>query len=204
VAAGLAALVLACRSGEPGAEREATGWRAELDRWTYPQPVPSVPLIDQDGRAFELAELAGHHVLLGFIFTRCPQAEACPLTTEIMRRVQAEWRRLDDDARRGHSLRLLSVTLDPAFDTPERLRAYALERGLDLSSWTLATGPEELVTEALPSLFNVLALPRAPGDIQHTVKLALLAPGLRIAAEWKENAARPEEILGAVLGSPRR
>ena len=81
-------------------------------------------------------------------------------------------------------------------------RPDAHARGLDLARWTLATGPEELVTSALPSLFGVLALPRGEADIQHTVKVALLGPGLRIAREWKDNELTPDEVIGIVKGSP--
>jgi cytochrome oxidase Cu insertion factor (SCO1/SenC/PrrC family) len=94
----------------------------------------------------------------------------------------------------GDRLHLLSVTLDPERDTPAALRRFALARGADLRSWTFATGEPALVTDALPSLFNVLSVPRG-GEISHSVKVALLAPGLVPVAEWKDGAIVPEQIV---------
>lgn len=183
-------------------QADRADWKTLYERWQYPDPIPDFALTDHEGRVFGLAELRDRHVLLGFIYTRCPMPEACPLTTEKMQQVQERWRAIKARGQgRGRDLVLLSITLDPAFDTPGRLKAHALERKLDLSSWILATGPDELVTGALPSLFNVLALPRGPGDVQHSVKVALLAPGLTIAAEWKDNEFDAEDVTSMILGN---
>lgn len=203
LAAGLA-LLLACRSGEPGEDprrpdRSGDGWREAIAAWRFPAPIPDVELTDQTGRRFRLAELARGHVLVGFIYTRCPVARACPMTTEKMRAVQSAWRdRVARGQAEGRSLRLLSLTLDPVYDTPERLSAFARERGL-APDWTLATGPAELMASGLPSLFNVLALPGEPGQLDHTVKVALLSPGLRIAKEWPDNEFSVEDVIRAIL-----
>lgn len=205
-------MVTGCRSDDsperapsPASDRQTSehDWRAALANWSFPSPIPSLSLIDHTGRRFSLSELSDSYVLVGFIFTRCAIAEACPMTTEKMDRVQRRWAALSARGATGEiSLRLLALTLDPAHDTPERLAAYARARSLDLSSWTLATGPTELLQSGLPSLFNVLALPardaQVTGDIQHTVKLALLSPGLNIAKEWKDNQFSTEDVLGTI------
>src|SRR5262245_51741005 len=50
----------------------AADWRADVARWTYPQPLPaSLPLVDDRGSAFTLADLRGAPVVLAFFFTRC-------------------------------------------------------------------------------------------------------------------------------------
>lgn len=178
----------------------ADDWRALYDVWVYPAPIPDFELTDQTGAALRLSALADGYVLIGFVYTRCPLPEACPLTTEKMRQVQARWRAVSERGESaGKRLYLLSLTLDPDFDTPERLARFARDRDLDTSNWHLATGPHELMESALPSLFSVLALPRAPGDIQHTVKAALLAPGLRIAKEWPDNAFSAADVIAEVL-----
>ena len=186
-------------------------WKPLYDRWQHPQPLPDFELIDHRGEPFRLHDLGDGHLLIGFIFTRCTIPEACPLTTEKMARVQRAWNALDPRPRE-RSLQLLSVTLDPAFDTPARLAAYAEAHGADLrradpsadgrpgrATWTFATGPHELVSNALPSLFNILALPDGHGTISHTVKVALLAPDLTLLAQWKDNAFTPDEIIARIL-----
>ncbi|MEM9489347.1 MAG: SCO family protein [Myxococcota bacterium] len=186
-------------------------WRELFDRWKYPEPIPNFELTDQRGRQFRLHSLADRYVLLGFIYTRCPLPDACPLTTEKMRQVQRLWQK--QPPKRSHGadptasaprLHLLSITLDPGYDTPAQLAQYAETREFDLDSWTLATGPEELVANALPSLFNVLALPnRGDSTIQHTVKVALLAPGMTLVEEWKDNRFEPADVLAAIAAAQK-
>lgn len=215
VAVGLAG----CR-GEPTAQPDNwpdSDWKELYDRWQHPQPLPDFQLVDHRGKRFRLHDLGDGHLLVGFIFTRCTIPEACPLTTEKMRQVQQAWRALDPPPPPGRSLQLLSVTLDPAFDTPARLAAYGEARGADLAgtsdpdraagraraAWTFATGPHELVSNALPSLFNILALPDGHGTVSHTVKVALLAPDLTLIAEWKDNAFTADEIIDLIHGGDR-
>lgn len=197
----LALGLLGCGGAEPPADAVADGrpgvgdWRAAVAGWHYEDPLPDLPLVDQDGQAFSLGALAGSWVLVGFIYTACPDAAACPMTTQRMAAVQRAW----EAAPRERSLRLLSLTLDPERDTPATLRAYAERHRVDTHTWTLATGEPALLTEGLPSLFNVLSLPSADGTLDHTVKLALLDPTLRQVAEWKDNAVTADEIVARVL-----
>lgn len=180
-----------------GSGRSANDWRQLYDQWEYPAPIPDFQLIDQDRRELRLSRLDPGYVLMSFIYTRCPVAEACPLTTSKMHAVQRAWKALPPGQRPG--LTLLSITLDPGFDTPERLRAHALARGADLDGWIFATGPEELVANALPSLVNVLALPRGPADIQHTLKIVLMAPGRVIIREWTDNELSPDQVIDLII-----
>jgi protein SCO1/2 len=166
-------------------------WREAIDGWHVGEPIPDVPLVDQDGRAFRLRDRADGWLLVAFVFTRCAMAEACPLVTRRMREIQD--RHLD--------LRLLSITIDPAWDTPAVLKAYADAAGADPAVWTFATGDADLVTSGLPSLFDVLALP-SDGTIRHNVKVALLKPGLIPATEWTNRAPTADEVATAM--SPPR
>jgi cytochrome oxidase Cu insertion factor (SCO1/SenC/PrrC family) len=97
---------------------------------------------------------------------------------------------------------LLSLTLDPARDTPETLTAYAQTHGADPQTWTFATGEAALMTDGLPSMFNVLSLPDSDGTLDHTIKLALLDPSGRQIAEWKDNAVTADDVFAAMVPSP--
>lgn len=169
-------------------------WETLYKAWKYPQPVPAFELIDQAGRRFSLGRYRGQYLLVGFVFSRCGMPKACPLTMRKMREVQDALAK----AQPALNLKLLSLTLDPAYDKPPVLAAWAKRVGADPRVWTLATGEQELMTQALPSLFNVLALPDPESTVQHTVKVALLGPDLRLVKEWKDNAFTTEEILRLV------
>jgi hypothetical protein len=168
-------------------------WRRAIDAWRHPDPLPDLPLIDQEGRAFRLADLAGTHVLVGFVFTRCGVAEACPLTMQQLAAVQATWTAQDPP------LRILVLTLDPEYDSPERLSAYAERFGLltGQGGAVLATGAPGLLGHALPSLFNVLSLP-GPGGLEHTVKVALLAPDLTLVGQWEDGSLGVDAVRAAL------
>lgn len=81
--------------------------------------VPATALVRQDGAAVSLAdEAAGARaVVVAFIYTTC--TAVCPVTSQILSQVQDRLRASDGD------VRILSVSIDPEHDTPERLRDYA-------------------------------------------------------------------------------
>jgi protein SCO1/2 len=188
-------LLMACSAPAP-APPVATDWQAAISQWHYEDPLPDVPLLDQTGTARSFAEFRGRHLLIGFIYTACPDAAACPMTTARMVSIQ---RRL---AEAPAPLHLLSLTLDPTRDTPETLTAYAQTHGVDPQSWTFATGETALMTDGLPSLFNVLSLPDSDGTLDHTIKLVLVDPSGRQIAEWKDNAVTADDVFAAMVPSP--
>lgn len=195
----LAAAHVACGAAEPPAS-PTPAWSAQYERWRHPEPLPNFRLIDQDTQPFRLGALGDGYVLMGFIFTHCQVAQACPLTTARMVEVQRLWATLPAEARApAGRLHLLSLTLDPTRDTPAALKGYAQRWGADLSSWTFATGPHRLMEEALPSLFNVVALPEPGGAIDHTVKVALLEPGLVLLETWKDDTFSPRAVVDRIL-----
>jgi len=187
---GAAVLGLALVGGWWATRGGQAGWEAQIAGWRHPEGLPDLPLLDENKQPFGLGSFADRWVLVGFVYTRCGKAEACPLTMAQMRAVQAAW---SPDL---PPLELLTLTLDPEYDTPERLVDYAERFGRDPDSpvhWTLATGDPQLMSDGLPALFNILVLPE-DGALTHTVKLALLRPGLVLDREW-DGVVSAEEIL---------
>lgn len=104
-------------------------------------PMPDFALLDQGGAVLADEALRGSVVVVDFIFTACP--DVCPLLTQSMSRVA------EGTADAEAPVRLLSVSVDPARDTPEVLAAYARRYGADLSRWSFVTGTDEQIREAL-------------------------------------------------------
>ncbi|MEZ4322064.1 MAG: SCO family protein [Myxococcota bacterium] len=180
VAVGGAIVAVVMGRPDRGPEPEPD-WRAMIASWRHPDGLPDLPLVDEHGESFGLHALSEAWVLVGFVFTRCGNAEACPLTMDTMRAVQLAW------TPEQPALHLLTVTIDPEYDTPERLVAFGERFGRVADGpvpWTLATGDPALLSDGLPALFNLLVLPE-DGTLSHTVKLALLRPGLVLQAEWE-------------------
>jgi protein SCO1 len=94
--------------------------------------LPAFNLIDQDGKAFGSAELAGKVWLAGFIFTRCPTI--CPAITATMGRIQHRARGIENQ------FRLVSFSVDPAYDTPAVLSAFATQHRASPRMWRFLTG----------------------------------------------------------------
>ncbi len=99
--------------------------------------VPEFALTDERGQPFTEAALSGHPTIISFIFTRCDSI--CPITTTQMRRVQ------DQTYDVGASLKLVSLSVDPSHDTPERLANYAQRYQADPRRWKFVTGRPEVV-----------------------------------------------------------
>jgi protein SCO1/2 len=150
-------------------------------------PAPELSLTDQDERAVSLAELRGRFVLVDFVYTHCPGP--CPILTGVHAEVQ---RRLPPGLR--ERTRFVSISLDPARDTPERLRAYARARGADLATWSFLTGPPEAV-DAVLARFGVGRTPGEDGEIDHLVVTFLVDPEGRIARRWVGLDHPADEIL---------
>ena len=133
--------------------------------------VPSFSLIDQDGRGFGSEQLKGQVYIASFFFSRCPSI--CPLLMRSMKRIEDAYRE-----RGVAGIRLVSVTVDPEYDTPEQLRAYASEIGADASRWTLVTGESEAIRKLADGFHVPLGDPQSlPGglmDIAHSGKLILV------------------------------
>jgi protein SCO1 len=106
------------------------------------ETVPDFTLYDQDGRVVDIARFRGKQIMLNFIYTRCPVANMCPLSTSKMMEAQKLAR-----AAKVVNLELVSITLDPAYDTPGVLKEYAQARGIDTGNFSFLTGPESAIKD---------------------------------------------------------
>lgn len=103
--------------------------------------VPAFELTDSKGQRFGTDELRGKIWIANFIFTRCPTM--CPEFTAKMARIQQRSRSL------GDSLHLVSFTVDPEFDDPAVLEAYAHAHHANPIRWSFLTGPLEAVKKTV-------------------------------------------------------
>jgi cytochrome oxidase Cu insertion factor (SCO1/SenC/PrrC family) len=152
--------------------------------------VPALPLVDQSGHAFSLDAMRGDAVVLTFIYTRCSDPAMCPLASSKFARLQT----LIGNAR----VRLLEITLDPAFDTPRVLRSYGAAFGEDPKRWTLATGAAGSINE-LAERLGIATQWTRPGTLVHTESAIVLDPQGRIAQTIDGNAWQPNDVLAAAL-----
>jgi protein SCO1 len=102
--------------------------------------VEPFQLIAQDGAPFGSKDLAGRVWLANLMFTRCETV--CPAVTRRLAKIQSRTRNLEPD------FHLVSITVDPEFDRPERLAEYARAHRASPRMWTFLTGPADAVRAA--------------------------------------------------------
>ncbi len=108
--------------------------------------VTAFNLVDEQGRPFTEDALRGHPTIVDFIFTRCDTI--CPVITMKMQRLQEK---LMD--RKADSIKILSITVDPTNDTPEKLAAYAAKYHAIPEKWRFVTGAPDKVKELVEGPF---------------------------------------------------
>lgn len=102
--------------------------------------VPAFALTDSHGRAFGDGSLRGQVWIANFIFTRCP--DICPLFTAKMGEVEKQ-------TRAGRAPQLVSFSVDPTYDTPAVLTAYAAAHDATVARWHFVTGDPVAVKTAV-------------------------------------------------------
>ena len=148
--------------------------------------VPDFTLKDQTGATVRLSQMRGEPVAVTFLYTRCPVATACPMTT-------AKFSKLDAMLAQKKFGHLLVVTVDPEHDTPEVLADYAKKAGADPKRWKFLTGSPEAVARVASS-FGVMYYPEH-GQTIHSQAVAVLDPEGRLATIYFGESWQPEHIL---------
>lgn len=115
------------------AKHEAKDGEPRYGRSVASYPTPDVSLVRRDGQKQSLAALLATDkpVMLNFIFTSC--TTVCPIQTATFAEAQ---RKLAAD---HEPVQLVSISIDPEVDTPERLTEYARARGAG-EPWAFLTG----------------------------------------------------------------
>jgi len=124
--------------------------------------LPQFRLVDQDNRPFSRDDMLGKVWVADFVFTSC--ADACPRLQNKMKRIQD--RLLPPE--QGGSIALLSISVDPERDTPEKLRDYAQAFGARKAMWVYLTGPQKEVERTVVQGFHTaMAKLPVPGRDPH-------------------------------------
>jgi protein SCO1/2 len=155
--------------------------------------MPDVALVDQDGKPLRLADYRGKAVALTFVFTRCPMPEFCPL---LMKKFAAAQALLTKEPGLAARTRLLTISFDPAHDTPEVLRAFGKpfqKTTQAFTQWSLATGKDD----AIRVLGGALELDYVEDSrsFTHNLRTAVLDRDGRLRRLFRGNEWTPEELV---------
>lgn len=128
--------------------------------------VPDFSLIERNGQPFTRAGLAGKVCVVDFFYTTCPGP--CPMMSS---RLSA----LQEKLGAQPEVRLVSISLDPAKDTPEVLRQYAARFNAG-ANWLFCTGDKAAIYDLITRGFKLAAVEERnnPEPITHSTKLVLV------------------------------
>ena len=115
---------------------------ARMDLVAPGDRAPDVQLTDETGATRALSEWRGRALAVTFTYTRCPLPDFCP---RMDRQFAAVQREIQADERLRDRVSLLSISVDPAFDTPEVLAGHGRRSGADPHVWRFMTGDREAI-----------------------------------------------------------
>jgi protein SCO1 len=139
--------------------------------------LPAFSLVAEDGKPFGRDDLLGRVWIADFVFTSC--SDACP-------RLQAKMKKLQDrliPLEQGGNIGLLSISVDPERDTPQKLKQYGQTFGARAGLWRSLTGEQKEVERTVVRGFHI-AMAKVPPegadphqeafDIMHGERLVLV------------------------------
>jgi len=147
----------------------------------------STDLVNENGKPLNLAQPESPTVVT-FIFTRCAVMEFCPRMNSQFETIQTQLRE-----KGMRDARLVSITLDPEYDRPARLKEYGGEIGANPEIWNFGTGSREEI-DRLTKAFRVYR-EKSGGVLNHALCTALITPDGTIAKIWRGNAWKPEMVI---------
>jgi protein SCO1/2 len=157
------------------------------------EEVPDFALINQDGKRIHLHQYHGQALLLTFIYTRCPLPDYCPLMSKNFAKILEEVRR---DPALSPSTHLLSISIDPEYDKPAVLRAYALDCAGNpppFDHWEFASGTPEQVRKVAE--FFGMKYWTEGGQIIHALVTALIGPDGKVVKIYRGNEWQPAQVV---------
>lgn len=166
-------------------------------------PMPNYSFTNEFGQAVSLNDFKGKTVAFTFIFTRCPFPTFCPRMSQNFEAVQKLMKETPNGVTNWH---LLSVTIDPQFDTPAVLKKDAMKYNYDSNRWSYVTG-ELIDITALAEQFGLMFWrpdPNQPAGINHNLRTVVLTAGGKVHKIFPENTWKPEDVAAALQEAARR
>lgn len=173
-------------SGSDGSERLQQG-----------EALPDYAFLDEDGQTVRLSDYRGSVVAITFIFTRCPVPEYCPAMMRNFGNVDAI---LKDSPPLPAPWKLVTISFDPEYDTPEAMKRYGEAFDYDPETWDLLTSRTLEPIEGIAA--NVgLKFGKSNGSYLHNLRTVVLDPQGRITRTFTNEDWSPEELAAELLNA---
>jgi protein SCO1/2 len=171
-------------------------------QYHVPQPGDSVPdftLLNQSARKIHLAQFKGKVLVATFVYTRCPLADYCPKMSRNFAEID---KALAADPKLYAQTHLLSISFDPAYDTPAVLRSYG---GAYTGRYTKETfahwdfaAPSEKDLPTITQFFGVGITPGENNTLTHSLSTVIIGKDGKIATWYPSNEWQPADIVAQI------
>ena len=152
-------------------------------------------LTNQNSAPITHADLIGTPWLADIIFTRCPTV--CPRLTQTLNQLRSKL---------PAQLNYISLTTDPTFDTPEKLKAFVEANGSNDTNWHFLTGPKAALMKLAVEDLKLISLPKEkanqenPSDLfVHSSLYILVDSKGQVRAKFEHDATNLVQMIQATL-----
>lgn len=189
--------------GGPGASDQVRRVR-DVEPLNVGDPVPDYVFTNQFGKRVRLSDFRGHALGLTFIFTRCPLPDFCP---RMLNHFSAAAKRLSEEPRGATNWHLLTVTIDPQFDTPAVLKTHAERQAYDPRRWSFLTGAMIDIDALTEQLGLVFRRQTPTAFVDHNLRTVVINVRGELQKVFIGNLWKPEELItemrtAAAVGDP--
>lgn len=170
--------------------------------WNIQQKLPIIDQVDDiqfesvlnEDYTFQNEKLK----VVAFIYTKCP--DICPMTMYDLTFLQAK---LKEQQLFGDSVQIVTITLDPEFDTADVLRKYASNFPIDSSGWFIIRDSESK-TKKIANQFQMNYQKDENGFVTHSTKLYLVDADNKIRSIHDMNVAGKQVNINEIMDNIRR
>jgi len=156
--------------------------------------MTNYPFTNSLGEKIQLSDFAGQAYAFSFIFTRCPFPNFCPRMNMNFEAAYKQLMRMENAPTNWH---LLSISFDPEFDTPQRLKEYSATYNPDPKKWSWVTGAMidiDAITEQLG-----LAFAFENNTINHNLRTVVVDKNGIIRQILWGNEWRPDDLVNEIV-----
>jgi protein SCO1/2 len=163
--------------------------------------VPNYQLINQDGKDIRIGNYQGKSLLLTFIYTRCPLPEYCDLMSNNFAAIDKQLKTQPEIYGKTH---LLSISIDPEYDSPKVLRSYGAahtERYQDetFEHWEFATGSPDQI-KGIAQYFGLRYF-ADKDQIVHGLRTVVITPAGKVYKVYRDNEWKPEQLVQDMIAA---
>jgi protein SCO1/2 len=168
----------------------------EVEPLNIGDPLPDYHFTNHLGQPVKLAQFRGQALAFTFIFTRCPYPNFCPLMSNNFREVQDALLKIPNAPTNWH---LFTISFDPDWDTPARLKAYAEGLSHDPRHWSFLTGELVDITAIAEQVGEVFTRDADGPGISHNLRTVVVDARGRVQKIIPENKWKPAELVAEIV-----